>query len=174
MRTGVYKKKLIDWKPYEVDVFSPHLFVSNYDGCGANALALLTGIPPHFICNTNRQEPNNWKDTFMIKFLKDAGFKIREITKCAISGSSTDSVYSPDGITDKHVILYSQLFGRNVASWSVLHNKLWYHNFQTCSFTGLTNMNCPTLSCYAVCHPDWKKENWFAQQINKHFNRKTK
>ena len=160
METGYYKKKPIDWDTFEVDKFVPHLFISTYSyaGCGANTLGLITGVPPTKIKNTNRQNPNHWKDTFMVKYLKDHGFVVRPLTKCDVSCNTNG--FSSDFITDRHVLMTSQLMSKNVASWAVVHNKLWYHNFQICSFTGLSLVNTPILTCYILYKPEWQSANW--------------
>lgn len=160
METGYYKKRFLDWESFEVDVFVPHLFLMDGCGCGANALSTLTGVPPTYIRNTNRKNRNDWKDSFMIKFLKECDFKIHHITKCDVSNTSGIGGFVNDNLTDRHVLLLSQLTGKNSASWTVAHNKLWYHNFQTCSFKATSLLNLPTLTCYLVCHPNWQRENW--------------
>lgn len=160
METGYYKNRSLDWESFEVDVFSPHLFGIGGCGCGASALATLTGVPPHFIRNTNRVNPNHWKDSFMIKFLKENGFKVRHLTKCDVSNTNPGTGIASYNLTDRHVLLLSQLTGKNTASWTVAHGKLWYHNFETCSFQATGLLNLPTLTCYLVCHPNWRCENW--------------
>ncbi len=157
METGLYKKKATDWETFTVDFFAPHLFFRS-GGCGANALSLITGIPPNKIKNTNVKNKEHWKDSFMIKFLKNRGYSVQPVTKCEVTNEI--GMYAPDNINDQHVILLSQLMGKNIASWTVVHNKLWYHNFQTCSFTGLTSLNSPTLTVYVVYHPKWKIDNY--------------
>lgn len=159
METGFYKKRPFDWASFEADLFVPHLFYNECGGCGANALALLTGIPPKFIHNTNYQNPNHWKDSFMIKFLKHKGFKIHHVTKCDVS-NTVSTLYASDSITERHIFLFSQLMNKNSASWAVAHNNLWYHNFQTCSFIATSLLNRPTLTTYLIIHPSWKRENW--------------
>jgi hypothetical protein len=160
METGYYKKRPLDWESFEVDVFAPHLFSLDGCGCGASALATLTGIPPHFIHNTNRKNPNHWKDSYMIKFLKLCGFKVHHLTKCDVSNIRPNYEFAGESLTEKHIILLSQLTGKNTASWAIAHGKLWYHNFQVCSFQATSLLNLPTLTCYLVCHPSWRSENW--------------
>ena len=154
METGVYKKRPYDWSQFEVDKFCPHLYSFWSAGCGANALALLTGINPHKIVNSNRKNSNDWKDSFMVNFLKKRGFKVKPVTKCDVTLG--DGMYTPNHITDRHVLLISQLMSKNEASWMVGHNQLWYHNFQTSSYKGITHINAPILTCYAVSHKNWQ------------------
>jgi hypothetical protein len=160
MEPGFYRKRPLKWKSFEVDVFVPNLFDVGGCGCGATALATLTGVPPHYIYNTNRKNKNHWKDSFMVKFLKICGFKVHHLTKCDVSNTDSLLGYASDGLTDRHVLLLSQLTGKNQASWTVAHNKLLYHNFEICSFQATSLLNLPTLTCYLVCHPAWKRENW--------------
>jgi hypothetical protein len=155
METGSYKKKPIDWESFKVDLFTPHLFVDGHsNGCGGNALALLTGIPPEVIHNTNKKRPEDWTDEFMIKFLKKHKFRVQAITKCDMS--LNDGYFISEHITNRHVLLMSQLMLKNMASWTVSYNRLWYHNFDVASFGSLNLINCPTLTCYVVIHPSWK------------------
>jgi hypothetical protein len=154
METGNYKKCGVDWGAYEVDVFTPHLYFTLSNGCGSNTLSLLTGIHPDDIKNPNKMNPEDWKDSFMVKFLKKHGFQVHPLTKCDVSCEGDK--FASDNVDDRHVLLLSQLMGRNTASWTVVHNKLLYHNFQTCSFSGLYIVNCPILTCYLICHPNWK------------------
>jgi len=158
MKRGIYNNIPPDWPEFEVVKFVPHLFCEEHgDGCGNNTLALLTGIDPTKINNTNRKSPNNWKDSFMVKFLLNHGLKVADVTMCNVSDSSI--FFCSDSITNRHVLLISQLMAKNEASWAVAHNKLWYHNFQTCSFNALNLVNNPLLTCYVVHHPDWGKYN---------------
>jgi hypothetical protein len=155
METGYYNNKPIDWESFKVSLFIPHLFFDDFcNGCGANTLALLTGIPPRKIHNTNQKNPSDWKDAFMVSFLKRKGFKIIPLTKCDVTAETFG--FTSNNIGDRHVLMLSQLLGKNVASWSVVHNQLWYHNFQTCSFSSLNLVNNPSLTCYLLCHPKWK------------------
>jgi hypothetical protein len=160
METGYYKKRTIDWRKWEVDVFNPHLFLVDGCGCGASALATLTGVPPQYIHNTNKKNRNHWKDSYMIKFLKICGFKVHHLTKCDVSNTDISYGYASESVTDRHVLLMSQLMNKNSASWTIAHNKLWYHNFQTCSFSPTSILSQPTLSCYLILHPSWRRENW--------------
>lgn len=164
METGFYRKHPIKWSEFEADLFVPHLFnlgdFLTIFGCGANTLALLTGIAPRYIRNTNRKNPSHWKDSFMIKFLKENGFRVQHITKCDVSNTDPSTGFSSDYVNDRHVLLLSQLMNKNEASWTVTHNKLWYHNFQTCAFPSTVLLNQPTLNSYLIVHPKWRSENW--------------
>lgn len=152
MENGVYNKRKFDWSTMEITRFTPHLWHNReFYGCGATALSLITGVPPEEIKNTNWKQKNHWKDTFMVKFLKQCGCKVRELTKCNIN-SDTGQFFS-DKISNRHVILMSQLVGKKTATWAVVHNKIYYHNFQTHSFDTMSLLNSPTLTCYVVVPP---------------------
>lgn len=158
MEVGYYRKKAIDWADYTVDLFVPHLYTNYSGGCGANALSLLTGVPPHHILNTNRENRKHWKDSFMIGFLKKHGFKVFPLTKCEVTNVA--GAYVCDSIGNQHILLLSQLMGKNTASWTVVYNELMYHNFETVSFKGLNLVNSPSLTVYVVFRPEWRSENW--------------
>jgi len=165
METGFYKKRPIDWSKFEIDVFVPHLFSKDLNGCGANVLATLTGVPPDNIHNTNRQNENHWNDSFIIRFLKNRGFQVQHFTKC--DATNTTGIYISDYITNNHVLLCSQLQAKNTASWVIIHNKILYHNFELSSFTGLTLVNAPMLNCYVIFHPNWKIKNCVDEKYKK-------
>jgi hypothetical protein len=152
MEIGTYRKKPVKWSDYTIDVFTPHLYLNSISGCGGNSLALLTGKNPDQIKNPNKKNSNDWTDTFMVTYLKQNGFKVIPLTKREVT--NFDFSYG-SGIKSEHVILMSQLFNKKTASWAVVHNDLWYHNFQTCSFTSLSLINSPTLTCYVLWHKKW-------------------
>jgi hypothetical protein len=155
MTVGIYKKRKVDWGAFEIDRFIPHLYVSNDDnGCGATALSLLTGIHPHVIVKDRGRRSRHWSDSFMVKFLCSHGFTVQKITMCDVT-NSVDEYFSIQYVGERHVLLMSQLMQKNIASWSVAHNRIWYHNFQTCSFSGLNVVNYPILTCYLLKHPSW-------------------
>jgi hypothetical protein len=159
MEVGYYRKRPIDWSLYTVDLFVPHLYTNHHGGCGANTLSLLTGVPPAFIQNTNKKNPNHWKDSFMVNFLRKRGFKVLSLTKCEAT-NNVNGIYVSDSINNRHVLLLSQLMSKNTASWTVVHNELLYHNFEIISFKGLNLINSPSLTVYVVFNPKWKSENW--------------
>lgn len=160
METGVYRKKMFDWEAFRVRRFIPHLYDQTGltpQGCGATALSLLSGVNPEDIRNTNFKNINHWKDSFMVKFLKDRNFKVKPLTVCDVSARS--GLFISDFIKDSHVILTSQLLGKNTASWAVIHDGLWYHNYSIMSLTTMDLINCPILTSYVIFHKKWLPSN---------------
>jgi hypothetical protein len=76
-------------------------------GCGATALATLTGIPPEIVAKRNGRA--HCSDHFMRRFLKEHGFGIVPLTFCNVSMVSTR-------LGDQHMLLISQLLRRNEAT----------------------------------------------------------
>jgi hypothetical protein len=56
----------------------------------------------------------------------------------------------------QHVILVSQLFRRNEATWGIIFNSAYYHNFEVYSLEALSFLNKPILSAYVVYHSKWQ------------------
>ena len=117
-------------------------------GCGACALALLTGVPPEVIARKNNS--SHYSDEFMLRFLRKREFSVLPLTWCNVSTNK-----SP--IDNFHVLLLSQLFARNEATWLVLHNELCYHGFDVYTATTLSFLNKPVLSAYLLVHPKWQE-----------------
>jgi hypothetical protein len=128
----------------------PYLFGVSWRtrmGCGAGALALLTGIVPEVIAKKNGS--THYSDDFMLRFLRAHGFSTLQLTWCNVSVGESK-------IGNEHVLLLSQLFAKNEATWVVMHNELCYHNFDVYSATTLSFLNRPLLSAYLVIHPIWR------------------
>lgn len=132
--------------------FNPHLYGPIYKsaGCGATALSLITGVNPFNIQNTNKN-PEHWSDSFLINFLQVLGYKTLKIEKKILFNEEISSPISND-----HVILLSQQFTKKEASWAVIYNKYYIHNFQIYPLSPLEFINHPILTAYLVAHPDWK------------------
>jgi hypothetical protein len=133
-------------------LFNPYLYTGSIRGrlgCGVTALALLTGIAPENISCKDRC--GHHPDEFMVDFLRNAGYEVLELTLCNLSTGSTL-------IDREHVILLSQLFRKNEATWGVIHNGWYYHNFTIYSVETLSFLNKPILSAYLVLHPRWRGE----------------
>jgi hypothetical protein len=158
MEIGQYRKRPIDWKKYQVGCFRPHLFSLTGYGCGANILSLLTGIAPYKIRNTNTENPEHWTEQFVINFLRRRKFIVKPFTACDATNSESDDGYIKESLTDDHVLLTVQLLAKNKATWAVIHNKLWYHNFQIYSNSGLSMLNAPMLKAFVLFHNRWKTD----------------
>ena len=150
MTKGSYRSKPIDWDSFMAEQFTPHLFTEPVSGCGATALSLLTGVDPRCF-----RPSEHWPDKFMIDFLHKRGFRTQEITR---SDVTREELAICAYVNRNHVILASQLVCKNVATWGVMHNKLWFHNFEVCNFRGLNLINNPIVTCYLVWHPSWRAE----------------
>ena len=139
----------MDFASYATSCFNPFLFsaADGLSGCGASALGLLTGIPP---ANFAAKMPDkHYPDEFMLRSLRRLGFRVLRLTQCNLSQHTS-------GVNSRHVLLLSQLFQENEATWIVLFNGVCYHNFDVYSLEGLSFLNKPLLSAYVVFHPKWQ------------------
>jgi hypothetical protein len=97
-------------------------------GCGASALALLTGVAPEIISERNNRA--HYSDRFMREFLKARAFRVLHLTpKMVVAGKSQ--------IGMDHVLLVSQLFRHNEGTWGVVFEDFYYHNFAVFSLSSL-------------------------------------
>jgi hypothetical protein len=146
---GSYTGRRGDFKKYAASLFNPYLFadLKSHYGCGATALALLTGVHPSHIARKNGGA--DYPDQFVVRFLRARGFSVLPLTWCRVSEAK-----SPVGPT--HVILLSQLFRENEATWGVIFNCFYYHNFEIYSLETLSLLNKPVLTAYLVSTPRWK------------------
>ena len=150
METGSYKGRRVDLSRHTTTRFNPYLFAGPFRaqlGCGACALALITGTPPETIASGRRSR--HYSDGFMLAYLRQRGFRAIRLTLCNIS-TATASVGSA------HVLLLSQLFRKNEGTWVVLHAGTCYHNFTQYSLEPLSFLNKPILSAYVLQHPGWQ------------------
>src|SRR6185503_1902576 len=128
--------------------FVPHLY--NHEryygyGCGANALSTITGICPTAIRNTNKNE-DDWRDSFMLQFLRKCNYKVIPLTKCNLTNRS----YCRKTITTYHVLLVSSLLKKNEASWQIIYGGYIFHNFEICQFTNFELFDNPILTAYLI------------------------
>ncbi len=145
MEKGSYRGPPVDLGPYAVWCFTPHLFSSPHLqklGCGPAALALLTGIRPQKILQQNHKA--HYSDRFMVTFLRRHGFDVLRLTQCLVSQNGS-------GITERHVVLLSQLFTRNEGTWGIAFGGIYYHNFRSYALDELSLLNKPVLSAYLIC-----------------------
>lgn len=151
MEKGTYSGRRVDFSRYATTCFTPTLFGRPeyaLAGCGASALALLTGIPPANFITKNK----HYSDGFMLRSLRQRGFHTVRLTQCNVSKHSK-------GISDLHVILVSQLFRQNEATWVVVFNRSCYHNFSVYSLEALSFLNKPILSAYVLSHQKWQRDS---------------
>lgn len=145
--------KKIDYASFQVRKFIPFLYNEIYvqAGCGATLLSLLTGENPFFIRNKNEHDKYDWKDEFLLRFLKKRKFAIIPIKMLEVT--NFDSCENP--ITSKHVIIISQIFNRKDSSWSCIYAGRIYHNFVVSNFDSYEFLNRPIISSYLVWHNSW-------------------
>jgi hypothetical protein len=147
---GRYTGRRVDFSKYAASFFNPHLFHDGFrlrSGCGATALALLTGVAPEIIAQKNGTP--HYADDFMIRFLRRRGFSVLALTQCSVSAATNK-------VGGQHVVLLSQLFRKNEGTWGVLFNDTYFHNFHIFRLTTLSMLNKPILSAYLVMHSRWR------------------
>ena len=151
MENGSYTARRVNFADYAAAFFNPFLFTADWRarlGCGASALSLLTGVLPEKVARENGDP--HYSDAFMISFLRRRHYLVKELTLCRMS----DGVGS---IGRSHVILLSQLIRRNEATWGVIFNATYYHNFEWYTLDTLSLLNKPVVSAYLVLHPKWRR-----------------
>jgi hypothetical protein len=145
---GRYKGRRVDFTPYAVSLFTPHLYFKHEQaGCGATALALLTGVPSLMVRAANKGKPH-YSDSFMISFLRKRKFRIRKLTLCDVSHA-----VKPVGFN--YVLLLSQLVAKNECTWVVIYRGVCWHNCDTYFLDAQGLLNKPAISAYLVWHPRW-------------------
>lgn len=140
----------MDFAPFAASFFAPHLFsahVRSQLGCGASALALITGVAPEIISSQNGR--THYSDRFMTRFLRARRFRTLRLTPDLLVQAKTK--VRPD-----HVLLISQLFRHGEGTWGVVFADFYYHNFDTYALSSLAFLNKPILSAYLVIHPKWQ------------------
>jgi len=155
MRMGKYSKKItsVDWlKNLETSHFTPYILNNAAAGfsCGVNALSTLTGVHPQEIRQITGKS-DHLGDRKAIKYLKDRGYGVHEITQSKVTADD----WPEDPISQKHVLLVSQLRIRNEGTWAVCYNNLWIHNFEIEGLTPFRFVNSPIMTMYAITHYKW-------------------
>jgi hypothetical protein len=163
MKKGKYKDNNTNFALYKADYFRPYLFFSGFYesfGCGPCTLSLLTGLSP--TSAILRVDPRNTSDKSLLKALAECEIQNFPITKCEMTN---DPVSVASSITNQHVLLLSQLWRRNEASWGVMYNDVMYHNFKPCSVSNLDFLNRPILSAYVLFKPEWLEAGEYLRRI---------
>lgn len=144
------RERRADFNAYAASFFAPHLFCGparSALGCGASALALITGVAPEIISSENGGA--HYSDRFMIWFLRARNFQTLRLTPNIVTGARVK-------IGPHHVLLMSQLFRRDEGTWGVIFADFYYHNFESYVLSSLAFLNKPILSAYVVFHPKWR------------------
>ena len=142
------------WSKYEVDKLPLHIYDTNrygLYGCGATALSLLTGMNPWDISNLNKDR--HYSDAFMLKYLRHHKIKCIKMTKCNLTNTK-DISYE---ISDRHVILLSQLVKKGEGTWKVIYQGISYHNFHLATFSTASLLNNPIDSAYVLFKAEWMR-----------------
>ena len=140
----------MDFSAWAASVFAPHLFCGSARsalGCGASALALITGVAPEIISSQNDGE--HYSDGFMRRFLRGRNFRSLRLSPRMVAAARNK-------IGSDHVLLVSQLFRPHEGTWGVVFADFYYHNFETYALSALAFLNKPILSAYLVFHPKWR------------------
>lgn len=140
----------MDFSPLAASFFAPHLFCGSLRaglGCGASALALITGIAPEVISSQNNGA--HYSDRFMTRFLRARNFVTLRLTPAMVARAR-----SPLG--SDHVLLISQLFRATEGTWGGVFSDFYYHNFNVYELSSLSFLNKPILSAYVVFHRSWR------------------
>ncbi|HEV2328653.1 MAG TPA: hypothetical protein VGY56_07700 [Verrucomicrobiae bacterium] len=151
MEKGTYTGRRVDFGRYATAVFNPFLFscdIRGNRGCGATTLALLTGVSPDRIARLNHYQPH-FADEFIVGFLRRRGFTVLPLTQCNVSASDSQ-------LSASHVVLLSQLFRKNEATWGVIFDGIYYHNFDIYTLDSMSFLSKPILSAYLISSPLWR------------------
>jgi hypothetical protein len=109
-------------------------------GCGANALSILTGIPP----SNFYRKGGHFSDRYMISALRATRFHVYEVNKSNLTSKKSFS------IDDRTLLLFSQLIKKGEASWKVSYGGQSYHNFDISVLNSWELLNMPISSMYVL------------------------
>ena len=130
--------------------FTPHFFLSPDRarlGCGATALAALTGVEPELIAFENGAR--HYPDRFMVRFLRAHGFRTLRLSRSVL----VDKGY---GLGFEHVLLVSQQLTREEGTWGIIFGDTYVHNFETYRLSTFWLLRKPLMSAYVIFHPRWR------------------
>jgi len=145
---GSYVKQ-IDFGRFVCKKFVPHLYGSySACGCGANALALLTGNPSENF-GARRED---WTSKIMRVYLRKHNFIFEKLTKCAVTNTR---FWNHAAIGHQHVVLMSIKLMQNEASWVVVYQERMYHNFEITKMKPYELLNHPIMEALIIKHPSW-------------------
>lgn len=155
MLKGRYTNTPIDFEKWEMERVRLSIYNNNYSyiwGCGPNALALLVNKSPKTIFYENDRK-THYSDDLMVNYLRKHKFKILPLTIANLSNSK----FVENKLTERHLILLSQIFKRQEASWSILLGlKLLIHNMAIEKLGCTEFLERSLLSCFLVFNPAWK------------------
>lgn len=154
---SVIRKKRIDWKEYEsknlhLEDRKPSIW-NSYISCGSAALGLVTGISAKTVEKSCPNPKVGWYTRRVIKYLREKGFTVIEISKKDVLKS-----YCLDfPINDKHCLLMNvRMEGEENTMFVVHKGKLWHHYECEPYFNNLFFINKPTQDVLLVFKKGWK------------------
>lgn len=153
MKHGKYGPGNTNFKKLQVSKLPVTLwdnFEYEKSGCGATALALLTGKNPKDIALKNGK--NHYSDRFMVDFLRKNKISVYEVNRANL----TQSKEWRHQLSDNNVVLYSAHTSKKESSFFVTFNGYLYHNFTIAKANYLDFLNFPIDSCYVLFKKSWK------------------
>ncbi len=159
MKTGVYTKKKINFKDWEVDKFpltfwNKHSYL--YAGCGFNALATIVGKENPYAIRALSKDKDSCVKKFFFKYLKSNGFKVLELTKCHLSNKKKEVSTLIGELNSKHILVTTQILKRNECSYFVNSFSMTIHNQIIYSTDILDFVNFPIYEAFLITHPTYK------------------
>ncbi len=153
---GDYNDKPIQFAELSTSRFPINLFDSltyGRSGCGATALAALTGISPIRIMTM--VPSGNYTEEFMTRFLRLAGLRVNKLTKAGLTGLQPEALIK--NLNETHVVLFRQLMRKQEASWLITWGGIVWHNFEATTASFYNLLNFPLLSALVISNPSWKR-----------------
>ena len=155
MEKGKYGQNNIDFKKYEMSRVNLSFWSDNYAsiwGCGPSAASLLTGINPQEISKLNHDK-RHFPDSLMVKFLTEHNFQVTKLT----IANMTNSEFVENNLNTKHLLLLSQMYAKNMATWVVLLKlKFIVHLYDIQRLLADEFISRPILSGYLLYKKSWK------------------
>ncbi len=154
METGFYHKKP-KFRPedWEVDKFNFTLFDKDrfaYAGCGQNMLATICNKHNPFQIRELNQGKESCSDYFVLKYLRQNNFKYIKLTKCLLSDNKKEENLIYPKITDKMILVTSQLLKRNECSWFCSFSSYTIHNQAIIKIQPLDFLSYPIDTAYLI------------------------
>lgn len=154
MKHGNYGPGNTDFKKLQVSKFPLTLWdgvAYGHCGCGATALALITGKNPLDIADKNGRR--HYSDRFMVDFLRKHGVSVFEVNRANL----TRSKKWEHQLGDNNVVLYSAHTAKGESSYFVTFCGYLYHNFSISKANYLDFLNFPIDSCYVLFKKSWNE-----------------
>lgn len=159
MQLGSYDLASIDFAKYSSPLFYPKRSSDRvHGGCGNDAFFTLTGKNLPLAIRENKTVRGVPRPV-MVRQLKRVGLTVMPVTGCQVVGP-----YINNNIRNSHVLLFSQLFFKNEASWTVLHQGKMYHAGCVDDAHYLEFLNRPIIATYLIWHKSWALPKSFVKE----------